>query len=186
LKFFFREDLMPPPKRLTERFAFPPYAFVPGFSPHPRSHPEGHSYGKKEENVLPLDPVNWQEAEMYLYGIDLFNSGYYWEAHEAWEALWHSAGKEGTTADFLKALIKLTAAAVKIRQGQPGGIREHARRAALIFQEIKDQLGRNYFAGLNLGKLVWFSASVMENAESWQAPAGNQRVILFDFFLEPK
>ncbi|TGQ49534.1 DUF309 domain-containing protein, partial [Mesorhizobium sp. M1C.F.Ca.ET.210.01.1.1] len=28
---------------------------------------------------------------MFRWGIDLFNHGYYWEAHEAWEPLWHAA-----------------------------------------------------------------------------------------------
>lgn len=48
---------------------------------------------------------------MYLRGIDLFNHGFYWESHEAWEAVWISAGRRGSVADFLKALIKVAAAA---------------------------------------------------------------------------
>ena len=50
---------------------------------------------------------------------DLLNHGFYWEAHEAWETLWHAAGRKGEIADFLKGLIKLAAAAVKAREGNP-------------------------------------------------------------------
>ena len=55
-------------------------------------------------------------------GIALFNAGYYWEAHEAWEGLWHAHGRDGPTADVLKGLIKLAAAGVKVREGRPHGV----------------------------------------------------------------
>jgi hypothetical protein len=58
---------------------------------------------------------------MYLRGIDLFNHGFYWESHEAWEAVWISAGRRGSVADFLKALIKVAAAGVKAREGREAG-----------------------------------------------------------------
>ena len=67
------------------------------------------------------DLRDWQENRIYLGGIDLFNHGYYWEAHEMWEALWHRTGGDAVTAMFLKGLIKLTAAGVKIREGNPRG-----------------------------------------------------------------
>lgn len=178
--------MSPQPKRYNASMNFPPYAFVPGYSPHPRSHPEGHSFAKKEEKSLSLDPLNWQDSGMYLYGIDLFNYGYYWEAHEAWENLWHAAGREGTTADFLKALIKITAAAVKIRQEQPSGTKEHAGRASKIFKSIKNEMGNEKYAGLNLSSLIEFSVLIAEKAEGWKGEPDKKRVILFDYFLMPE
>jgi hypothetical protein len=80
-----------------------------------------------------LDPERWRDNKTYLYGLDLFNAGYYWEAHEAWEALWHAAGRKGATADFLKGLIKLAAAGVKHLEGKPPGVKSHARRSAALF-----------------------------------------------------
>ncbi len=38
---------------------------------------------------------DWLRCRDYLRGIDLFNHGYYWEAHEVWEGLWHTAGHRG-------------------------------------------------------------------------------------------
>jgi predicted metal-dependent hydrolase len=41
-------------------------------------------------------------------GIDLFNSGQYWEAHEAWEAEW-MPDRKGPDAGFYKGLIQVAA-----------------------------------------------------------------------------
>ena len=46
-------------------------------------------------------------------GLDLFNHGYYWEAHEAWEGLWQVADRDGPLRMLFKGLIMLSAAGVK-------------------------------------------------------------------------
>src|SRR5207244_4035273 len=78
-------------RAVTERLAperpFPPYAFVSPHRPHPRTDPRGHSFGAPETPAPPLNPAEWRRSRDYLHAIDLFNHGYYWEAHEAWEAL---------------------------------------------------------------------------------------------------
>ena len=79
--------------------SLPSYTYVPGSStPHPIRHPQGHSYGRKNRTVKPLSAENWQENRSFLLAIDLFNHGYYWEAHEGWESLWHAAGRRGAVA----------------------------------------------------------------------------------------
>ncbi len=125
----------PPPPRLTTRF-FPPYAFVPGMHPHPISDPSGHRCGDDADDVAPADVAAIRQS--HRWAVDLFNHGYYWESHEAWERLWILAGRRGPQADFLKGLIKLAAAAVKARQGQSQGVRRHAQRAAELFQIAAD------------------------------------------------
>ncbi len=62
----------------------------------------------------PPDPEEWRACRNYLYGIDLFNHGFYWEAHEAWEGLWVACGRRGPTATYLQAL-NLAAAGFKAR-----------------------------------------------------------------------
>jgi hypothetical protein len=73
-------------------------------------------------------------------GICLFDRGYHWEAHEAWELAWHAVGRRGPRADRIKALIKLAAACVKIRQDQPHGVVVHARRAAELLRGSTDPI----------------------------------------------
>jgi predicted metal-dependent hydrolase len=41
-------------------------------------------------------------------GIDLFNSGRYWDAHEAWEHVW-MPDRKGPDAGFYKGLIQIAA-----------------------------------------------------------------------------
>jgi predicted metal-dependent hydrolase len=42
------------------------------------------------------------------YGIELFNSGHYWEAHEAWERDW-MPDRKGPDSGFYKGLIQIAA-----------------------------------------------------------------------------
>jgi hypothetical protein len=47
-------------------------------------------------------------AKHFLEGIDHFNSGRFWEAHEAWETIWLVA--ESDIEQFLQGLIQMAAA----------------------------------------------------------------------------
>ena len=89
-----REPVIP---RYCPERSLPPYSYVPGLSPHPVSDPLGHSFGVYAPPAEPLDESSYAGNAIYLYAIDLFNHGFYWEAHEAWEALWHAAGRHGTS-----------------------------------------------------------------------------------------
>ncbi len=144
------------PLRLIPGRPFPPYSYVPRRFPHPLRDADGHSYGLGGTNVELLTDDNWRESEAYLYGMDLFNHGYYWEAHEAWEGLWHACGRRGNIAEFLKALIKLAAAGVKAREGNEAGVRRAALRAAELFRAIAAaEPGESArFLGLSLPKLI--------------------------------
>lgn len=141
----------------------PPYSYVPSHSPHPVSDPAGHMYGVEHEAAQALDPDHWQASDDYCFGIDLFNQGFYWEAHEAWEALWHAAGRKGTLADFLKGLIKFAAAMVKAREGNPRGVRRHAVRA----KELITGIGSEHYAGLSIATLIEQIEATIDAADSY-------------------
>lgn len=145
--------------RLVPDLPFPPYAFVPGRAPHPKSDPKGHSFGVESEEVAPLDPERWWESRPYLFGLDLFNGEFFWEAHEQFEGLWLACGRRGIVADFLKGLIKLAAAGVKHREGRPEGVRSHAGRAAKLFSAIDAEI----FLGLRVADLVLLADRIHEN-----------------------
>ena len=100
--------------RYTEN-EFPVYRFIPGIHPHPVNSPEGHSYGLEEEEVSKWNSDDWRLKEDYLYGIDLYNYHFYWEAHEAWEGLWLASVKRSSEHMFIQGLIKMGAALLKIR-----------------------------------------------------------------------
>jgi hypothetical protein len=153
------------PRYCPER-ALPPYSYVPGLAAHPMSDPRGHSYGHAEAAAMPLAESSFRGNATYLYAIDLFNHGFYWEAHEAWEALWHAAGRKGARADFLKGLIKLAAAGVKAREGRAAGVRLHAERAGELFRGVEEERGDGgAMFGLRLGKLIGAASEVARDAE---------------------
>ena len=89
----------------------------------------------------------------YVEGITLFDRGYYWEAHEAWEGLWAAAGRAGAIGDLLNGLIKLAAAGVKHRQGL---LPQAARLVALArarFDRAQQQCAAPTLAGLEFAEL---------------------------------
>lgn len=104
----------------------------------------------------PIAPDRWQESETYQEANRLFDAGFYWEAHEAWERLWHASHRTGPVAKMLKGLIKLAAAGVKIRELRPAGAATHAGRAQSVFQELFHEVGPN-FLGQDLGDLIVFA-----------------------------
>jgi len=150
--------------RLAPGTAFPPYAFVPGITPHPRTDPRGHGFGRPEPEAAPLDPDAWEANATYRRGIDLLNHGYCWEAHEAFEALWKAAGKRGPGAEFLKGLVKLAAAGVKVREGRAEGAVRHLTAAAAHFQEVAEATGRTRWAGLDLDALARHAGAARDGA----------------------
>jgi len=103
--------------RYTQR-PFPPYRyrpFVKGSSmPHPRNDPAGHAYNEEEEYLAHFSPEEWRDCEPYLYGIDLFNHCYWWEAHDALEAVWLAAGQKSSLCGrFVQGLIQVAGAQLK-------------------------------------------------------------------------
>ena len=160
--------------------AFPPYSYVPRMFPHPSRDEGGHSVGVVEGTVAPLVPDRWRDCPEYLHGLELFNHGYYWEAHEAWEGVWHAVGREGEIGDFLKALIKLAAAGVKAREGNEKGV----RRAALRALELFGHFDQSSFCGLDLKGLMSQATSVAERASEFLETRTDPVVVVFPFRLE--
>lgn len=170
--------------RLMPGCTFPHYTYVPGRFPHPFRDPQGHSFGLHPNTPLPLDPLHWLHCPRYLFGIDLFNHGYYWEAHETWEELWHLAGRGTTLGDFLQGLIKLAAAGVKVRQGIASGTRSLAQGARERFQQVQLRIASPCYLGLRFADMLAFTVQ----AESYATDLPDQEIIriVFPFVLLPQ
>lgn len=101
------------PPRYTQR-PFPPFRYIPGRSPHPRTAPTKNARLVTQDALPGFSPDDWYTCEPYLYGIDLFNHGYWWEAHEVFETVWLAAGQGSTVCGrFVQGLIQLAAAQLK-------------------------------------------------------------------------
>jgi hypothetical protein len=142
------------PDRYLPRRPFPPYAFLPGRDPHPTRDPAGHSHSDQGEAPAAYHPAeDWAENVDYLYGVDLYNHGYLWEAHEAWEGLWHQAKHDELQAELLQGLIQCSAAALKIRMDQPGGLLKLSENGTRRLEFVLNQ-GRETMMGLELRSFI--------------------------------
>ena len=91
-------------------------------------------------------------CEDFVYGVDLWNGGFFWEAHEAWEVPWRVAGRDTEAGRLLQGLILLAAAALKHELG----MHEAAQRLAVRGTKL---LGDNS-AGQRTIDLAAFAAKV--------------------------
>ena len=179
--------------RLVSNQPFPPYAYVPLHWPHPTRDPKGHSYGEGHVKSASLlselkkEAGTWRRCRPYLYGIDLFNHGYYWEAHDAWESVWLACGRKGITADFLKGLIKLAAAGVKAREGRKRRVQQQAKRAEELFRQTANAVGsqKENYMGLSLDRLIRFAKRLRHHPIAVNSKDNNSVKVVFRFKLRP-
>ncbi len=166
--------------RLRPDRSFPRYAYLPGRGPHPVRDPGGHSYG-----VQPVLVSASLDSEEFAWGQDLFNHGYYWESHEAWEGLWQIANKGSPLRAFLKGLILLSATGVKIREGKRTPAMRHAGRAGALLRDLTT-LQHNHFScalGMPPGLLADLAEATAEAMPALRMAAQGQPEPVFDFVL---
>lgn len=154
------------PPRYTDR-PFPSYRFVPGRSPHPVRDPDGHSYNQPPVKLASFAAADWQSCDEYLYGIDLFNHGYWWEAHEALEAVWVAAGRQTETGLFVQGLILIAVAHLKMYQG----FNDVGRRMA---EDGLDKMKHKH--GICLG----IDVAVLRNAVKLYCAANGQSTVIIE------
>jgi len=102
----------------TKRYSgidLPKFRYIPGQGPHP-SHLAKGSHLPELPPPVPLSVESWQDSVHYRYALDLFNYGYWWEAHEVLEILWVLAKRETPMGTFLQGLIQISAALLKESQ----------------------------------------------------------------------
>jgi hypothetical protein len=172
--------------RLVPEKNFPGYAYLPGKHPHPVRDPLGHSYQCDPVTVVAVEES--LSSNVFRWGIDLFNHGYYWEAHEAWEPLWHAAKQSAQHRLFFKGLILLAAAGVKIREGKRVAAARHAARAAALFRQVALLPSRPFEAaiGMTPAALAVHSEAATTLPAALPAPTPGHPEPVFNFILAPK
>ena len=103
-------DILIDELRTNPALPFPPYRYVPGRSPHPFRHKGGHNNSEQTLELLAQHPA--QEQRLFLYGLELLNAYFFWEAHEILEFLWLRS--EGEDKELLQGLIKSAASLLKL------------------------------------------------------------------------
>jgi hypothetical protein len=172
--------------RLLPTAELPAYTYIPGTeTPHPFRDPRGHSYGRKPRPPKALVAESWADNRSYLLAIDLFNMGYYWESHEEWERLWRSSGADSAVGRFLKGLIKLSAAGVKVRERSIHGVRRHAASAGEVFADVAAEVGTDRFCGLEFTMLQFAADRAAQLTYKQEMPPGKV-IRVFPFVLQPE
>ncbi|WP_082477054.1 DUF309 domain-containing protein [Rhizobium sp. Leaf371] len=167
------------PRFLPDR-SFPAYAYLPGKGPHPVRDPSGHSY-----RAQPIRGVASLDSEEFAWGQDLFNHGYYWEAHEAWEGLWHVSDRGSPLRALLKALILLSASGVKIREGKRAPAMRHAGRAGGLLRQLTTASHDQFACTLGMlpARLAELAEATADTMPALRKSARGEPEQVFEFFL---
>ncbi len=109
------------PRRYSEE-PLPPYRYVPGGDlPHPVTDPAGHFAGRAFRAAT-VSPLAWMVDPLWLFGVDLFNQQYFWEAHEVWEPLWKGLDKAEPPGMMIQGLMQCAGGLLKVRAGELEGM----------------------------------------------------------------
>jgi hypothetical protein len=134
---------------------------------------EGYFAAHDEERDAYLE-AQAPQALLQL-GIDLYNAGHYWNAHEAWEQVWLDSERE--MRGFYQGLIQITAAFVHVARNEyPGAIR--------LLDAGIEKLERYpaSFHGVRLAGLI--SGAKAARSRLWGL--GEHRIAEFDRALIPR
>lgn len=131
------------------KYPFPKRKYIPGKSIHPRKAPDLYPIPELPQCILTNANDNWLKCERYLYAIDLFNFGYWWEAHEVLEGVWMQSGRKTELALFIQGIIQISAALLKDSQG-------NGRGAILLSTKGLAKLKRQsaFFLGVEVDRFI--------------------------------
>lgn len=161
---FLPRALTPPdrevPRYLPEK-EFPRYRYVPGLHPHPTRDvieelapvrgSDGRRPGGEPGGPHELALAGEVSLEDWLWGVDLFNAFYFWEAHEAWERPWRLAPRESSVGLLLQGLIQVSAALLKTHlEVAPAAARLAGAGLGKLGRVARD---RPFLFGLPLGQV---------------------------------
>lgn len=136
---------------------FPPYRFQPGVDPHPTADPRGHSHraaGRPDAEIALVPPEAWKQSPDYLFGCDLYNHAYWWEAHEAWEGLWQLTDKRGLQGQFLQGLIQVSACHLKLFVAHYDGVTRLLAGASGYLSHVAAISRNESYMGLRVARFV--------------------------------
>lgn len=109
-------------RTMLTNFPLPAVAYLPG----------AQSRSSVAELVKPLQETFHPELfanEDTLYGIDLYNGGFYWEAHVYWENVWQNIDRGSDSGWLLLVLIAIASHNLKLRMQNTRSAIKHLRQA---------------------------------------------------------
>jgi len=127
--------------------AFPEYRHIPGHNLELQGR-----FGHSEDPITDLPaPAAWRDNTDYLFGVDLFNHAYWYEAHAIWNPLWH--GATGNYRLFINGLALVSDALLLHHQRDLRGLHDQLSTGTGKLTAVLNDEGDVYM-GLNLHLLM--------------------------------
>ena len=96
-------------------FVLPPAPHQPGRTPRP----EDALFAPLKAGLSSeLSSEDFAASDAFRGGLEAFEAGYFWEAHELWEAVWICLPPASAERQLLQGLIQLANAGLKNGMGQ--------------------------------------------------------------------
>ena len=128
-----------------------------------------------EEILTRMDSQPDRLVQRGQYGCQLFEAGFYWEAHEAWEPVWHAARPNSAAGLLLQAAIALANAALKIRMHQPRAARRLTSRARSLLAGCPPAAELEKLHPDRLAELAdWLEAAGLDSLEKAERKHGQK------------
>lgn len=109
----------------------PDHRYIPGQTPR---HPDDAFDPIRNCALTETQTETAPQNPAWLYGLKLFDAGFWWEAHEVWEVVWMNARPNSAERAMTQAVIQLANAALKREMG--------AENACRRLRQIADDLAR--------------------------------------------
>lgn len=125
----------------------------------------------RKRKLEDIDPARLKEPvltdrqwQTYVKGVDLFNAGRFWDAHEAWEEVWRVREEESRI--FFQGIIQAAAGYhLLVHVGRPVGARNNLEKG---LQKLM------LFRGTFLGLKVESFRERLSDALTWVKKEGKQ------------
>ncbi|MGA3210956.1 MAG: DUF309 domain-containing protein [Terriglobales bacterium] len=113
-----------------------------------------------------IEAGDWLDSIDYQRGLDVFNDGRYFDAHEILEDVWRES--KGNDRRFLQGLIQIAVALHHYANGNLAGAKSVFKRAEMNLASYPEGFGALYLAELRATVTEWRQA--LENGAPSPAP----------------
>jgi hypothetical protein len=155
--------------------SLPRLAHVPGTGTEPDRAP---LEAVKALVPRPATAAGWEANEPYRYGAALCLNGFFWEAHEVWEAVWLACPPNSRERLLLRGLIQVANALLKSKMERRNAAQRLFGEAAGLVEECRIGRAESELMGVDLQDLSRALAGALAGTEP-------ERLAVTDAALRP-